>query len=123
MSYIFKMPDVGEGIAEGEIVQWFVKEGDTIKEDEPLLEIQNDKLVQEVPSPVSGTIAKIHVQPGTVSTVGDPLVEITTAGGGHVAQAAPAAAPNPTAHAATATQGDGTTFAHNTIANSVLAMT
>ncbi|QIK57735.1 dihydrolipoyllysine-residue acetyltransferase [Erysipelothrix sp. HDW6A] len=121
-NFTFNMPDVGEGIAEGEIVQWFVKEGDSIKEDEPLLEIQNDKLVQEVPSPVSGTIAKIHVQPGTVSTVGDPLVEITTAGGGHVAQAAPAAAPAPTAQAAAATQGDGTTFVHNTIANRVLAM-
>ena len=56
MSYIFKMPDVGEGIAEGEIVSWFVEEGDAIEEDAPLLEIQNDKLVQEIPSPVSGTI-------------------------------------------------------------------
>ncbi|CAM2732038.1 dihydrolipoyllysine-residue acetyltransferase [Erysipelothrix tonsillarum] len=80
MSFIFKMPDVGEGIAEGEIVSWFVKEGDTIKEDEPLLEVQNDKLVQEIPSPVSGTITKIMVEPGTVATVGDDLVEIAAEG-------------------------------------------
>ncbi|WP_331836262.1 biotin/lipoyl-containing protein [Erysipelothrix piscisicarius] len=80
MSFIFKMPDVGEGIAEGEIVSWFVKEGDTIKEDEPLLEVQNDKLVQEIPSPVSGTITKIMVEPGTVATVGDSLVEIVAEG-------------------------------------------
>ncbi|UPU39154.1 hypothetical protein MX850_11850 [Erysipelothrix sp. Poltava] len=80
MSFIFKMPDVGEGIAEGEIVSWFVKEGDTIKEDEPLLEVQNDKLVQEIPSPVAGTITKIMVAPGTVATVGDDLVEIVAEG-------------------------------------------
>ncbi len=99
MSFIFKMPDIGEGIAEGEIVQWFVNEGDTIEEDAPLLEIQNDKLVQEVPSPVTGVIKKIHVTGGTVATVGDVLVEIEAEG--HTAvveetaavEAAPAAAP------------------------------
>ena len=66
MSYIFKMPDVGEGIAEGEIVTWFVKVGDVVTEDQPLMEIQNDKLVQEVPSPVAGTVTKILVDAGTV---------------------------------------------------------
>ena len=99
MSFIFKMPDIGEGIAEGEIVQWFVNEGDTIEEDAPLLEIQNDKLVQEVPSPVKGVIKKIHVTGGTVATVGDVLVEIEAEG--HTAvveetaadESAPAAAP------------------------------
>ncbi|MDE8165324.1 dihydrolipoyllysine-residue acetyltransferase, partial [Erysipelothrix rhusiopathiae] len=65
----------GEGIAEGEIVSWFVKEGDTIKEDEPLLEVQNDKLVQEIPSPVSGKVMNIMIEAGTVATVGQPLVE------------------------------------------------
>src|SRR5690625_1729240 len=65
-SYTFNLPDLGEGIAEGEIVQWFVKEGDTIEEDAPLLEVQNDKMAQEVPSPVSGTITKILVAEGTL---------------------------------------------------------
>jgi len=75
MSFIFKMPDLGEGIVEGEIVQWFVKEGDTIEADAPLLEVQNDKMVQEVPSPVSGKVTKIVVAEGEIANVGDVLVE------------------------------------------------
>lgn len=77
MTYIFKLPDVGEGMHEGEIVKWFVKEGDVIKEDEPLLELQNDKLLQEIPAPVSGKVSKILVEPGTVVEVGTALIEIT----------------------------------------------
>lgn len=80
MSFIFKMPDVGEGINEGEIVKWHVAVGDEIKLDETIVEIQNDKLVQDVPSPVTGKIAKIHVEEGTVAVVGDPLIEIITDG-------------------------------------------
>ena len=80
MSFIFKMPDVGEGINEGEIVKWNVAVGDNIAVDETLVEIQNDKLVQDVPSPVSGKVLKIFVEEGTVSTVGDNLIEILTDG-------------------------------------------
>lgn len=86
MAFIFNLPDVGEGMAEGEIVSWFVKEGDSIKEDAPLLELQNDKLLQEIPSPVTGTIGKILVQPGTVASVGTALVEIITDGSAPVAK-------------------------------------
>lgn len=120
-NFQFLMPDVGEGIAEGEIVQWFVKEGDAVKEDAPLLEVQNDKLVQEVPSPVTGTIVKLHVSAGTVATVGQLLVEIATNGTGH---APAAAAPTPVAQAPvqTAPAGNGVSFANNTVANRVLAM-
>ncbi|WP_071130931.1 dihydrolipoyllysine-residue acetyltransferase [Enterococcus timonensis] len=78
--YQFKLPDIGEGIAEGEIVKWFVKAGDTIKEDDSLLEVQNDKSVEEIPSPVTGTIKKIVVEEGTVANVGDVLVEIDAPG-------------------------------------------
>ena len=56
MAYQFKLPDIGEGVAEGEIVKWFVKPGDTINEDDTLLEVQNDKSVEEIPSPVTGTV-------------------------------------------------------------------
>ena len=80
MSYIFKMPAVGEGITEGEIAQWDVKVGDSIKVDETIVEIQNDKLVQEVPSPVTGTITKILVEAGTVVQVGEPLAELDAPG-------------------------------------------
>ena len=98
MSFIFKMPDLGEGIIEGEIVQWFVKEGDTIEADAPLLEIQNDKMVQEVPSPRSGKITKLYFQDGEVANVGDDLVEFDGDGSSAAASApakeeAPAAAP------------------------------
>lgn len=79
MIYKFLLPDVGEGMAEGEIVSWFVEEGDEIKEDAPLLELGNDKLIQEIPSPVAGTIKNILVEPGELAHVGDTLVEIEVA--------------------------------------------
>ncbi|MDV6376851.1 dihydrolipoamide acetyltransferase family protein [Sporosarcina sp. GW1-11] len=74
MTYEFRLPDIGEGIHEGEIVKWFVKPGDTIQEDDTLLEVQNDKAVVEIPSPVSGTVEEIYVTEGTVAVVGDKLV-------------------------------------------------
>ncbi len=89
MAFQFKLPDIGEGIAEGEIVKWFVNVGDTIQEDEPLLEVQNDKSVEEIPSPVTGTVKSIVVSEGTVARVGDVLVEIDAPG--HESNDAPAA--------------------------------
>jgi len=80
MAFQFKLPDIGEGIAEGEIVKWMVKAGDTISEDDTLLEVQNDKSVEEIPSPVTGTIKKILVDEGTTASVGDALVEIDAEG-------------------------------------------
>ncbi|WP_275352397.1 dihydrolipoyllysine-residue acetyltransferase [Enterococcus faecium] len=80
MAYQFKLPDIGEGIAEGEIVKWFVKPGDTINEDDTLLEVQNDKSVEEIPSPVTGTVKNVIVSEGTVANVGDVLVEIDAPG-------------------------------------------
>ncbi|MFR4285531.1 MAG: dihydrolipoyllysine-residue acetyltransferase [Enterococcus italicus] len=86
----FKLPDIGEGIAEGEIVKWFVKAGDTINEDDTLLEVQNDKSVEEIPSPVTGTVKNIIVPEGTVANVGDVLVEIDAPGHNSAPSAAPA---------------------------------
>ena len=80
MAFQFKLPDIGEGIAEGEIVKWFVKVGDTINEDDTLLEVQNDKSVEEIPSPVTGTVTNIVVAEGVVANVGDVLVEIDAPG-------------------------------------------
>jgi pyruvate dehydrogenase E2 component (dihydrolipoamide acetyltransferase) len=76
MAFEFRLPDIGEGIHEGEIVKWFVKVGDTIEEDDILFEVQNDKAVVEMPSPVTGTIQEILVEEGTVAVVGDVLVLI-----------------------------------------------
>ncbi|MCD1024964.1 MULTISPECIES: dihydrolipoyllysine-residue acetyltransferase [Enterococcus] len=96
--YQFKLPDIGEGIAEGEIVKWFVKPGDTINEDDTLLEVQNDKSVEEIPSPVTGTVKNILVSEGTVANVGDVLVEIDAPGHNDAPKSAPAA---PVSEAAT----------------------
>ena len=76
MAYEFKLPDIGEGIHEGEIAKWLVAEGDSIKEDDVLVEIQNDKAVVEIPSPVDGTVSKIHFDEGDVTTVGTTIVTI-----------------------------------------------
>nr|WP_206698919.1 dihydrolipoamide acetyltransferase family protein [Shouchella lehensis] len=70
------MPEVGEGIHEGEIVKWFVKEGDEVKEDDILLEVQNDKSVVELPSPVDGKVLEVKVDEGTTSYVGDVILVI-----------------------------------------------
>jgi len=76
VAFEFRLPDIGEGIHEGEIVKWFVKAGDTIEEDDVLAEVQNDKSVVEIPSPVSGTVEEVLVDEGTVAVVGDVIVKI-----------------------------------------------
>ncbi|KGA98858.1 branched-chain alpha-keto acid dehydrogenase subunit E2 [Alkalihalobacillus alcalophilus ATCC 27647 = CGMCC 1.3604] len=88
MAYEFKLPDIGEGIHEGEIVKWFVKAGDEVKEDDILLEVQNDKAVVEIPSPVDGKVLELKVEEGTVSIVGDVLLTIDAEG--YEEEAAPA---------------------------------
>lgn len=80
MAYKFKMPDVGEGMAEGEIVKWLVAEGDHVEEEDSIAEIQNDKSVEEIASPVSGTVKKILLSEGTVANVGDVMMEIDAPG-------------------------------------------
>ncbi|MDC3416530.1 dihydrolipoamide acetyltransferase family protein [Aquibacillus salsiterrae] len=80
MAFEFKLPDIGEGIHEGEIVKWFVKPGDEIKEDDVLCEVQNDKAVVEIPSPVEGTVKEIHFDEGSVATVGQTIISIDAEG-------------------------------------------
>src|SRR5512140_3283863 len=88
-----KLPDVGEGIAEGEVVRWLVAEGAAVKEDDPLVEILTDKANVEIPSPVSGTVVKILAAPGRIVKVGEPLALIEPAAGraaaAHHAEAPP----------------------------------
>jgi len=80
VAFEFRLPDIGEGIHEGEVVKWFVAKGDKINEDDILLEIQNDKAVVEIPSPVTGTVEEILVSEGTVSVVGDVLIRFDAPG-------------------------------------------
>ncbi|KOO50588.1 dihydrolipoamide acetyltransferase family protein [Priestia koreensis] len=80
MSFEFKLPDIGEGIHEGEIVKWFVKPGDEIEEDDVLAEVQNDKAVVEIPSPVKGKVLELKVDEGTVAVVGQVIVTFDAPG-------------------------------------------
>src|SRR3989338_9059497 len=80
MPYEFKFPDVGEGITEGEIVKWFIKEGDKVREDQVIGEIETDKAIVQIPSPKAGVILKIHIKEGEIVKVGETLVTIEEAG-------------------------------------------
>jgi len=74
----FKLPDLGEGMHEAEIRHWRVQIGDTLKLDQPMVEVETDKAVVEIPSPISGRVADIRVQDGQVAKVGDVLVVLET---------------------------------------------
>jgi pyruvate dehydrogenase E2 component (dihydrolipoamide acetyltransferase) len=107
MAYEFKLPDLGEGLTEGEIARWLVAEGQELAEDDPLVEIQTDKTTVEIPSPAAGTVTRILVAEGEVVPVGTVLVVI----GGDDAEPAAAAPPKPQAAAPPAARGEsiGTT--------------
>ena len=103
--YVFKLPDVGEGTAEAELVGWHVKVGDRVEEDQILADIMTDKATVELTSPVAGTVTAAHGEPGQQLAVGSPLVEFEVEGAGNaVAEAPPApakaaSAPEPKAEA------------------------
>ncbi len=82
VAYEFKLPDLGEGLTEGEIARWLVSEGQEIAEDDPLVEIQTDKTTVEIPSPAAGTVTSILVEEGKVVPVGTVLVVIGGEPGG-----------------------------------------
>ena len=97
-NYVFKLPDVGEGTAEAELVGWHVKVGDTVSEDQILADVMTDKATVEITSPVSGVVVALHGEPGVAQAVGGPLVSFKVEGAGNVkAEAATAPAPAPKA--------------------------
>ncbi|MFN3431471.1 MAG: biotin/lipoyl-containing protein, partial [Candidatus Sericytochromatia bacterium] len=87
----FRMPDIGEGVQEGEVVKWFVKEGDPIKEDETIVEVMTDKATMEIPAPKNGRIIKRFYEEGQICPVGSALVLISAEGSETPSQIAPAA--------------------------------
>jgi pyruvate dehydrogenase E2 component (dihydrolipoamide acetyltransferase) len=104
MAREFKLPDIGEGVHEGEVVKWFVREGDPIKENDPVVEVMTDKVTVQIPSPVTGKVLQLRAKEGEVVKVGATLVvfgeagETATANPGPVARpTAPLPGPSPSA--------------------------
>src|ERR1700694_5364699 len=114
--YVFKMPDLGEGTVDAEIVAWHAKPGDAVTEDQLIVEVMTDKAAVEVPAPVSGRVVSITGAPGEKVAVGSPLIVFDVSDGAAAVAsgaaktaavapggaAAPAAAPAPAAAAAPA---------------------
>ena len=98
----FQLPDIGEGVVEGEIVAWLVKAGDVVKEDQPLLEVMTDKATVTIPSPKAGMVVKTHGKVGELAKVHLPLVDLEISGNGATAPAAAAPKKNGTTPAAVA---------------------
>jgi pyruvate dehydrogenase E2 component (dihydrolipoamide acetyltransferase) len=91
---IFRLPDLGEGLTEAELVQWLVAVGDAVRVDQPIAEVETAKSIVELPSPFAGTVTALHGAPGGVLTVGAPVLEVAA---GAAPEAAPAAQPAPVA--------------------------
>src|SRR3990167_9634020 len=87
MNFEFNLPDIGEGLVEGEIVKWFVKVGETVSEHQPIAAVLTDKAEVEIPSPKAGKIVALHGKPGEKIKVHTPLATIEVGGG--AAAAAP----------------------------------
>ncbi|HET9594629.1 MAG TPA: dihydrolipoamide acetyltransferase family protein [Anaeromyxobacteraceae bacterium] len=98
MAFEFILPDIGEGVVEAEVQKWFVKPGDEVLEDQPLVEVMTDKATVVIPSPRRGRVTRLHYQEGEVAKVHHPLLELEL-------EAKPAPAPPPTASTAAAAGG------------------
>ncbi|HYV48089.1 MAG TPA: dihydrolipoamide acetyltransferase family protein [Myxococcaceae bacterium] len=105
-TFEFKLPDIGEGVVEGEIVKWLVKEGDQVSEDQPLVEVMTDKATVQIPSPRKGKVLRTYGKEGEIAKVHHPLVTLETEGAaaagngsshGHAPAPTPAAPPAPMA--------------------------
>jgi 2-oxoisovalerate dehydrogenase E2 component (dihydrolipoyl transacylase) len=89
----FKLPDLGEGLTDGEVVRWLVGEGDTITLNQPIVEVETAKAVVEIPAPYAGRVTKLHAAEGTTLDVGAPLLSVDTGGGAEAATDAAAGEP------------------------------
>ena len=89
-TFAFKMPDIGEGVVEGEVVEWMVAVGDSVKEDDPILSVMTDKATVEIPSPVDGKVTKVIGEAGDILPVGVVCIEFEVDGDGNASSSAPA---------------------------------
>ena len=99
----FKLPDVGEGVAEGELVRWLVEAGEEIEEDQPLVEVETDKALVDLPSPFAGTVVELHAEEGEMVPVGTVIVSVDVGGDEDEAESESETAPTD----ATADDGSG----------------
>ena len=106
--YVFKLPDVGEGTAEAELVGWHVKVGDAVAEDQIVADVMTDKATVEITSPVAGTVSRLHGEPGQMLAVRGPLVEFEVEGAGNAEADEPeAASPSTASRSASPSLRDG----------------
>ena len=102
-TFEFKLPDIGEGVVEGEIVEWMVAVGDTVKEDDPILSVMTDKATVEIPAPCDGTVTSIVGDAGDILPVGGVCIVFEVDGDGNTSeQVEPAATPEPVKETKTA---------------------
>ncbi|HCS07333.1 MAG TPA: branched-chain alpha-keto acid dehydrogenase subunit E2, partial [Pseudomonas sp.] len=87
-THVIKMPDIGEGIAQVELVEWFVKVGDMVSEDQVVADVMTDKATVDIPSPVAGKVLALGGQPGEVMAVGSELIRIEVEGAGNLRESA-----------------------------------
>ena len=88
-TFAFKLPDIGEGVVEGEVVEWMVAVGDTVKEDDPILSVMTDKATVEIPAPCDGTVTKIIGEAGDILPVGVVCIEFEVDGDGNASASEP----------------------------------
>lgn len=103
MAYEFRLPDIGEGLHEAEVLQWFVKVGDAIIADQPVVEVQTDKAAVEITTPVAGRVVQLAGEVGHIVKVGDVLIAVDTAGADTSTPSSPSPVPVQRAPAAAAT--------------------
>ena len=94
MTREWKLPDIGEGVHEGEVTKWFLKPGDAVKENDPMVEVMTDKVTVQIPSPFTGKVLELRAKEGEVVKVGTVLIVF---GEESEAPSKKAAAPSPTA--------------------------
>src|SRR5262245_56401799 len=97
MAFEFRLPDIGEGVVEGEIVKWKVKEGEVLEQDQPMVEVMTDKATVEIPSPRPGKVTQILVGEGKICKVGEVMIVIDDGSNGKRVEAAPTSTPTPSA--------------------------
>ena len=96
-TYVFKLPDIGEGVVEGEITAWHVAVGDTVSEDQPMVDIMTDKATVGIAATNDGVVTKLHGQIGDMIAVGGPLIEFEIDGEGNATASEPEPEPEPIA--------------------------